>query len=216
MLGKPTVEFIKPWAPVWAQRIFLKAMIRIIVGRYEQYGLQRPDHKIFERHPTVNSELLYFLRHGRVTPHPDIQAFNGESVSFVDGASEQFDLVVCATGYHLSIPFLAPGVLEWRAGIPQLVGGMLAPGHKHIYFFGLGQARYGAGPLITAGAEALCAMIEAQRQLGQPLGTLLARLGMRPAKSMLVNPHDVLRGARQARRLLPKLVYAERLLGRGG
>jgi len=57
---------MKPWFPVWAQRLMIALLLRITVGKYSQYGFPEPDHKIFEAHPTINSELLYYLRHGRI------------------------------------------------------------------------------------------------------------------------------------------------------
>lgn len=212
MFGVPTVELIPLWWPLPLQRLFLRAMIRIFVGRYAQYGLQHPDHRIFDHHPTINSELLYFLRHGRITPHPDVRRYEGEMVEFVDGGRDQFDLIVCATGYHLSLPLLAPGVVTWHGGMPQLVGGMLPPGHRNIYVFGAGQARYGAGPLISAGAEALCTMIKLQRHMQLPLSTVLQRLGARPPATNLVGPAEVLRAARQAQVLGPGLLLLDRLM----
>lgn len=211
MFGVPTVEVLRPWMPLPLQRLFLKLMLRIIVGPYERYGLQAPDHQPFERHPTINSELLQFLRHGRITPHPDIRRFDGPVVEFVDGRREAFDLIVAATGYRVSFPFLAEGVVRWHEGMPEIIG-MVVPDHKNIYFFGLGQPRYGAGPLITAGADLLCTMIQTQQQLAHPLGQVLRRLGQQPAKSWLQDPFRVMRQVRISQRLLPRLPRVEPLL----
>jgi hypothetical protein len=214
MFGVPSVELIKIWMPLWFQRMFVSLMIRVFVGRYEQYGLQHPDHKLFEKHPTINSELLYFLRHGRITPHPDIQRYDGAEVEFVDGSRTACNLIVAATGYHLSLPMLAPGLVAYKNGLPQLISGMLLPDRKNIYIFGTGQARYGAGPLITAGAEVLCTIIQTQKRLRHPLGWILQKLGMRPAETNLVGPREVLRGTKRAQRIIPRLVYLEKLLFR--
>jgi hypothetical protein len=65
------------------------------------YGLQKPDHAIFEHHPTINSELLHYIKLGRIKPHPDVAKIQGDTVHFVDGSSEQFDMIVYATGYNL-------------------------------------------------------------------------------------------------------------------
>jgi hypothetical protein len=65
------------------------------------YGLQKPDHAIFEHHPTINSELLHYIKLGRIRPHPDIAKITDDTVQFVDGTSEQFDMIVYATGYNL-------------------------------------------------------------------------------------------------------------------
>jgi hypothetical protein len=214
MFGRPTAEFINPRLPLWAQRLFLRTVIRVIVGRYEDYGLQHPDHKIFEHHPTINTELLHGLKHGRITAHPDVARYDDETVQFVDGQRLPFDLVICATGYYYRYPFLAPGIVEVRNNVPQLIGGVFAPEHKNIYFFGTGQARYGAGPLISAGAEMLCAFIAAQRRMRLPVGAMLRKLGQRPPRSVLIGPGEVLRNTRQGQAIAGRLPLIEKLLVR--
>jgi len=42
------VELIKPWMPMWLQRLILGLFVRITIGKYSNYGLQEPDHAIFE------------------------------------------------------------------------------------------------------------------------------------------------------------------------
>jgi hypothetical protein len=44
------------------QRIICPVVLRVVVGRYEDYGLQHPDHCIWEHHPTINNELLQFIK----------------------------------------------------------------------------------------------------------------------------------------------------------
>jgi hypothetical protein len=212
MMGVPTAELMKPWMPMRAQRAMIKSLIRVIVGPYEKYGLPHPDHEPFEHHPTINSELLHNLRHGRITAHPDVRRWDGDHVEFVDGKRERFDLVVCATGYHVSFPFVAPGVVEFKGDMPQLIGGMMPPAHKNIYFFGVGQPRYGAGPLITIGADLLCTMVATQQQLQNPLGAVLRRLGARPPTTHLANPMAIMQGAKIGKRVLPRLPRLENLL----
>lgn len=204
-LGVPLVELMQPWMPPFAQRALARTVVRLAVGRYEQYGLPHPDHAPFERHPTINSELLYLLRHGRITAHPDIARYDGAEVEFVDGARGAFDLVVAATGYDVRFPFLAEGVVSWSKGFPVLMGGVMPPDHKNIYFFGLGQPRYGAGPLISAGAELLCTAVATQRKLEAPLGAVLAGLGSKPPRTWLLDPFAALRRAKFGRRVLPLL-----------
>ncbi|MGZ6143464.1 MAG: flavin-containing monooxygenase [Myxococcales bacterium] len=211
MLGIPTVEIMKPWMPVAVQRLLLKGLLRIVVGRYQSYGLPAPDHELFEHHPTVNSELLYFLRHGRVTAHPDVNAFHGREVEFADGRREEVDLVVCATGYNVSFPFLADDLLRWKKGMPELIG-PASPDHAGLYFFGLGQPRYGAGPLISAGAELLCDLVRAQEEVQTPVGLLLRELGGRPLETWVQDPMALLRQIRLARFLARRLKSLEPLL----
>lgn len=212
MFGIPSVEFIQPWLPIWAQRLFIRTVITIMFGSYERYGLQTPDHRIFEKHPTINSELLYYLKHQRITAHPDIKCYDGHTVEFVDGTRAAFDLIVCATGYHLSIPFLQPGIIEVKGYMPQLIAGLFHPQHKNLYYFGAGQARYGAGPLLTEGAEAMARVVEAQRVMRYPVGAVLQKMGIKPPDNVLIDPHEALRGARLLQRVAPHLPRLECLL----
>ena len=66
------VEITRPWMPLWMQRTLIKLSLFFIIGSYESYGLQKPDHKIFEQHPTINTEILNYLKLGKISPHPGI------------------------------------------------------------------------------------------------------------------------------------------------
>jgi uncharacterized NAD(P)/FAD-binding protein YdhS len=212
LLGIPTVEYLKPFFPLWAQRIFLRTLVRIVFGPYERYGLPKPDHEIFERHPTLNSQLLYYIEHGRIRPERDIARYEGKTVEFADGQRKEFDLIVAATGFHVSLPMLDRDVLDWKDGYPQLIEGIFPPDHKNLYVFGLGQPRYGAGPLITAGSELLCRIIETQPRLRHPIGRVLQKLGRSAPTSWLEDPIKVLRGIEASKRIVPRLPRLEPLL----
>jgi hypothetical protein len=98
LLGKPVVESPIMQLPVFVQRAFLKILLRLVVGKYADYGLPEPDHKVFEKHPTISTEILHYLKHGRIKPRPDISRFDGKTVHFVDGTSGEYDMIVSATG----------------------------------------------------------------------------------------------------------------------
>lgn len=210
LMGRPTVEFIRPWIPVAVQRLLIASALRLTIGKYTDYGLQQPDHRIFEAHPTLNNELLYYLAHGRITPHPDIRRWDGNTVEFVDGKRAEFDLIVAATGYHVSFPFLAKGLVEVKDAIPQLPGDTFHPDFKHLYVIGSGQPRYGVGPLATAGAAAIAYAIQLQDQLTRPLGRVMLEVGLGPNKSHLHNPTEVLAKAKKAPGQLRILAWLER------
>ncbi|XP_071381066.1 flavin-containing monooxygenase 5-like [Centroberyx affinis] len=73
----------------------------------------KPKHRIFSQHPTVNDELPNRILSGTVQVKPNIRRFQGSSVEFEDGSVvEDIDLVVFATGYSFSFPFLASHVLS--------------------------------------------------------------------------------------------------------
>jgi hypothetical protein len=174
LFGMPVAELDRRWAPTWAQRRFLKAALRVAIGSYERYGLPKPDYELFEKHPIVNSQLLYQLRHGIVTAKPDLQRLEGRRVHFVDGTSADFDTIVYATGFDVCFPFLDHDLFEWQDGAPVRAGGFMAPGLANIYLFGLAQPRGGAGPLITAGAELLAELVRLQALVGRPIADVFA------------------------------------------
>jgi cation diffusion facilitator CzcD-associated flavoprotein CzcO len=117
-----------------------KAVLLTVQGTNRRYGLPAPDHEPLEQHPTLNSELLYAIRHGRVHPRPDISRFEGKFVHFVDGRSAEFDAVVAATGYKMSFPFFDPSLIDFsQAAEVPLYLNVFHPRHRSLYFIGLVQ-----------------------------------------------------------------------------
>jgi hypothetical protein len=212
MFGIPLPELMQPWFPVWAQRFFIGAMLRVVVGKYEDYGLPRPDHKIFEAHPTLNSELLHYVKHGRVRPRSDVARYDGSCVHFTDGSKDEFDVIVCATGFHVSFPFLPPGFVPVKGGIAYLYGGTVLPDYKNLYIIGTSQLRYGFGPVVTPGADLIARMVKLQDQMELPLGLVLKESGAKLPTTHLVDPMAALRNIRRSKRLLPLVLLKERRL----
>lgn len=82
IFGKPTdILFAKlRWVPLWLKQFLAKHFIRLWQGRYPKYRLQKPTCKPLETHPTINSELLYFIRHGKISPRQGIERFEENRV----------------------------------------------------------------------------------------------------------------------------------------
>jgi dimethylaniline monooxygenase (N-oxide forming) len=154
--GKPIDEAVHPLAsylPISVQRFFAMKGLEIAAGDMTTYGLPKPDHKLFEAHPTVSSELLPRLGHGDITVKPNIERFaGGRAVRFVDGSEEEIDLVVYCTGYKITFPFFDPKIVsptENRLPLYRRVVSVERPG---LYFIGLIQP---LGPIMPL-AEAQC------------------------------------------------------------
>jgi hypothetical protein len=91
------------------------------VGDLTRFGLPKPDHKLYETHPIANSQLVYYLGHGEITPVPDVKRFHRNSVELVGGQEIEPDLVVAATGYRPAFEFLDPSLLNIDSrGKPRL------------------------------------------------------------------------------------------------
>jgi hypothetical protein len=212
IFGLPLPELTPGWTPVWAQRLLLKILLQIVVGSYESYELPKPNHRIFDVHPTLHSELLHSVKHGRLRPRPDVERFEGHRVCFVDGTAEAFDTVVCATGLHLSFPFLPPGLVPAQGSTALLYGGCVLPDYKNLYVVGTVQARDGFGPLMTPAADLVGRLIKWQERMALPIGLVLKASGARPRQSHLLGPHRALRQMRRAKYTLPLLLWQERQL----
>lgn len=124
LLGKPIDlcgERLLRWRlPLWLRRRIAGAASRISLGSPARYGVPEPDHALFETHPIVNSQWIYFLGHGRIAVKPEIERFDGDRVRFVDGSEETFDTIALATGYRISFPFLDDAELSRQDGVPDL------------------------------------------------------------------------------------------------
>jgi len=134
----------------WFDRLALRAINWLSFGSYERYELPKPTHRILDKHPTINSQLLYQLQHGEIVVRPEIKQYDGDNVEFVDGTREPFDIIMFAVGYDVSFPMIKPKdqILEWKDRLPILFMGMMAPNYRGLFFAGLGQAQAGGGPLF--------------------------------------------------------------------
>ncbi len=213
VFGKPSIESPLVHLPVFIQRFLLRCLLRIVIGKYEDYGLPKPDHKIFEKHPTISTEIFHYLKHGRIKPRPDIERFDGTMVHFTDGTSDAFDMIVAATGFYLSFPFLPDGLVPMKnEQLALLYGGCMLPEYRHFYLIGTQQVRYGIGPLLTPGSKLVARIIKLQDQMELPIGLVLKESGSPLPKTHLVDPIRSLRQMKIANYTLPLLLRKEKRL----
>ncbi|MFY0611109.1 MAG: NAD(P)-binding domain-containing protein [Hyphomicrobiaceae bacterium] len=171
--GKPLTDLPIWWLPVPIQRLILRGIIRVVIGDYRSYGLKRPNHKIFDRHPTYGTDLLNYLRLGLVRPRDEIDHFDGGTVHFKDGTASKYDIVVAATGFDYSFPFLPEGLIDVQNDVVQVYGGAFPDKVKNLYIVGASQARGGFGRLITPAARLYAKMIKLQDEMKFPIGAVL-------------------------------------------
>ena len=124
--------------PLRLRQWLLEKTIRLTVGDLSRFGLAKPDHRIYETHPIVNSQLVYYIGHGRVLPVPDIKRFDHYEVELTDGRTIEPDLVIFATGYLPRFEFLGPELLSVdSSGRPRLALQMLSRVHPTLAVAGL-------------------------------------------------------------------------------
>ena len=168
MFGVPTDHLTdSPLArgPLALQKLGLRAMLRLAVGRMTDYGLPEPDHDILEAHPTVSDDLLTRLGHGDITVRPNIDRFEGAKVFFVDGTCTEADVVVYSTGYKVSFPFLDDTVVRTEDNHVDLYRRVVSPEHPGLYFVGLIQPLGAVMPLAEAQSHWVAELIAGEVML---------------------------------------------------
>lgn len=128
------------WLPKLVRQYGLKILVRLILGSYQRYNLPENTGLPLTTHPTLNSDLLEYLRHGRITPRPAIKSFDGLTVNFVDGTSSQFDIVCACTGFWTEFPFFDKSLIDFKnlERVP-LYKKMMHQEFENLYFIGLFQ-----------------------------------------------------------------------------
>jgi dimethylaniline monooxygenase (N-oxide forming) len=137
-------------------------------GMPQDYGLPEPDHKLGEAHPTISSEILTRIGHGRVTPKPNIERLEGERVRFTDGSVEDVDAIVYCTGYKISFPFLSEDVIDPADNVVPLYRRVVHPDRPGLYFIGLVQPLGAIMPIAEAQSEWIADVLEGVAELPSP------------------------------------------------
>jgi len=166
IFGRPTDKLFEKilFLPERLRVLMTEFILRLVTGPTHKYGLQKPDHRLFESHPVINSELLYYIRHGKVFPKPDVASFEGRTVRFTDGSEEEFDVVVAATGYRISFPFLDPGLAGWSDAAVPLYLKTMHPDCNDLFFIGLVQPAGCIWPLADLQSQLAAAAITGRWQ----------------------------------------------------
>jgi hypothetical protein len=162
IFGKATdIAFSKiNWMPFWCRQWFAAMVIRMVQGKLSKYQLKKPLGRPLDVHPTINSELLYFIRHGKVFPQHGIDRFDGNMVYFVNGKKEEVDTIIFATGYRVHFPFFSKDLVDYGSltRIP-LYRKMMHPEMDNLYFIGLFQPQGCIWPLADHQAKIAARMI---------------------------------------------------------
>ena len=159
MFGKPSDVFASgsSWLPAGLRNWFTTKLLRVMQGPYSRYGLPQPKVNALSMHPTLNSDLLDYIRHGKVRPRPAIKRLDGDFVEFVDGRRERFDIICACTGFWTTFPFFDKSFIDFKhvEKVP-LFRKMLHAEHRNLYFIGLFQPLGCIWPLADYQARIAC------------------------------------------------------------
>jgi len=151
--------------PFAIRRRAQEALLRLVVGDMERYGLPKPDHRFLEAHPTVSDDVLSRLAHGEIAPKPNIAELTERTVRFADGSEIDADVVVYCTGYRVTFPFLDPALISAPDNDLPLFRRVFHPDVGGIYFIGLLQPIGAIMPLAELQSQWICDHLAGRYQL---------------------------------------------------
>jgi hypothetical protein len=169
-------RLLKLGLPLWLRRFISLRAIDREIGLPWRHGLPRPDHRLWETHPIVNSELLARIAAGGIVPAADVSRFAGAEVEFTDGRRGTFDVVICATGYRTTFPFIDTRLLGAPAAdeTPRLFMHLLHPSRDDVAVVGLIQPDSGQWGLTDLQARLVARMAVAARSAPRAAAWLYA------------------------------------------
>jgi dimethylaniline monooxygenase (N-oxide forming) len=129
-------RFQGPRSPKRALGKLSKTLVRLYWGDLSRWGIREPSKGA---HGVAHEFLLPILKYGRIVLRPDITAIDGQTISFSDGTSEDFDLVIAATGYELDFPFLGDLIRlnPERSELDNIYLRVFSADHPGLAFVGL-------------------------------------------------------------------------------
>ncbi|KAL5221108.1 hypothetical protein ABZP36_025821 [Zizania latifolia] len=114
MLGRSTFGlsmWLLRWFSVQTVDRLLLLMARLLIGDTARLGIVRPSLGPLElkgvcgKTPVLDVGTLAKIKSGNIQVLPAIQCFREHGAEFVDGRTEDFDVVILATGYRSNVPY---------------------------------------------------------------------------------------------------------------
>jgi dimethylaniline monooxygenase (N-oxide forming) len=162
--AKPTDELTSDFTsrlPLRVQQAMFLRLLKLTHGDPTAFGLPKPDHRPGEAHPTVSSDLLPRIGHGRIQVKPNIARLEGDAVRFEDGSVEPIDKMVYCTGYKISFPFLGRDLLDPSGdNRVELYRRVVHPDLPGLFFIGLIQPLGAIMPIAELQSEWVADLIE--------------------------------------------------------
>lgn len=150
LLGQPSDQVALPgWMPWWVTGVRLR-IGAITSGGLRKYGLPVPSHKPGQSHPVQSDAIRARIAAGRVSVRPGIERFEGREVVFKDGTRATADLLVWATGYRVTFPFLDPSLVSAADNDLPLWKRTVHPDLPGLFFIGLAQPVGAVMPVAEA------------------------------------------------------------------
>jgi dimethylaniline monooxygenase (N-oxide forming) len=106
-------------------RVLRERVLRV-AGNPADFGAPLPDRDILLAGLSLCQDYLPLVRERRIVCRPGISSAHGTSVTYSDGTRDLVDVIICATGYDVDLPYLTHDV-------QQLLGSELNLYHRTLH-----------------------------------------------------------------------------------
>jgi dimethylaniline monooxygenase (N-oxide forming) len=149
--------------PLAFQRFFLGTALRLARGKQEDFGVPKPKRPLLSEHPTLSQDLLNLAGRGLVKFKPNIKEFKGKTVVFEDGTEQDFDMIVYATGYKVTFPFLKETTFDIsETNDFRLYKKVIHPDYQGLYFLALVQPLGAIMPLAEVQSKWIAKILKGE------------------------------------------------------
>ena len=153
--------------PKWLRSMLHEPAARLLAGPPERFGLPKPTHRLYDRTPIVNSLVLLHLGQGDAALRKPIKSVEGNTVIFEDGKRDEVDMIVFATGYKITFPFLGElSPLNWQPqfGAPRLYMNVFPPEDNGLFVAGLLEGAGVGWPGRALQTDLIAAYLKARKE----------------------------------------------------
>ena len=128
-------------------------------------GLPPRPVNFFEKRIVTNSHIYDRLQQGSVTAKPGIRRLADSAVEFEDDSSEDVDIIISATGYRFSLPFLSQDLLGCTPEKLSLYRGLMHPTRHDLFVIGVMKAVCSIWPRAEQQAAFIAPLLLGEYQL---------------------------------------------------
>ena len=128
-----TARIQRPWIPRNLRRRITRFLTWLAHGDLTRLGFKRPE---ILSHVTSNATVVTDIAYRRIEVKMGIDAIEGKLIRFADGSSEEFDVLIAATGYAIDLDFIPTSVLQAADNQLELYMRMVPPQWPGLFFMG--------------------------------------------------------------------------------
>jgi len=137
IFGRPFTDISsklqRRWIPYAVRRNILKLLTWLVHGNMQRLGFKKPDRRV---HTTSNGTIVTDIAYSRVDVKRGISSINGRTIEFEDGTSDDFDVLIGATGYLTDLPYIKPDLIPVGDNEIDLYQRIVPPNWPGLYLLG--------------------------------------------------------------------------------